>query len=167
MKNSEQLDTINGLIIPGGESTTIFRLLNTSGMIAPIIRFYKAKQPIFGTCAGLILLSKSISSGGKNNLGLMDIVVERNSFGRQVDSFETNLDIKDIGKDFPAVFIRAPHIAKTGKNVTILAKYNEKIVMVRENNLLACSFHPELTDDNRVTEYFVTMVSQSMSQKKK
>ena len=163
VKNIEQLEMVDGLIIPGGESTAIRRLLDTSGMVAPLIRFCAKKKPIFGTCAGLILLAKSIVGDEKHNLGLMDIKVQRNSFGRQVDSFETDLNIENIAESFPAVFIRAPHIVEAGKGVKILATYKGKIVMVRDKHLLGCSFHPELTNDNRITNYFVQMVKESMN----
>lgn len=161
VKSTEELETVDGLIIPGGESTAIRRLLDTSNMVAPLIRHCEKSKPIFGTCAGLILLAKSIEGGEKHNLGLMNIRVQRNSFGRQVDSFETDLKIDGIAEKFPAVFIRAPHILEVGDGVETLSNYNERIVMVREKHLLGCSFHPELTDDHRITQYFLKMVEES------
>ncbi|MGM0600594.1 MAG: pyridoxal 5'-phosphate synthase glutaminase subunit PdxT [Candidatus Rifleibacteriota bacterium] len=158
VKNADQLKLVDGLIIPGGESTTIRRLLDTSNLVEPVIEFAKAGKPVFGTCAGLILLAKKLVSGQTHNLGLMNITVERNSFGRQVDSFEAELNIKGIAENFNAVFIRAPHIEKVENQVEILAKLEDRIVMVKEKNLLGCSFHPELTDDNRITQYFINMV---------
>ena len=158
IKNPLDLEKVDGLIIPGGESTTIRRLLDTSKLTQPVIEFARAGKPVFGTCAGLILLAKKLISGQTHNLGLMNITAERNSFGRQVDSFEAKLDIKGIADNFNAVFIRAPHIAKVEDGVDILASLEDRIVMVKEKNLLGCSFHPELTDDNRITQYFIEMV---------
>jgi 5'-phosphate synthase pdxT subunit len=158
VKNSDQLKQVDGLIVPGGESTTIRRLLDTSDLVQPVIEFAHAGKPVFGTCAGLILLAKKLVSGQTHNLGLMNITVERNSFGRQVDSFEAKLEIKNIADDFNAVFIRAPHIAKVENGVEVLARLEDRIVMVKEKNLLGCSFHPELTEDNRITQYFIDMV---------
>lgn len=160
VKSAEQLESVDGLILPGGESTTIRRLLETSGMVGPLMEFYEKKKPVFGTCAGLILLAKSIVGDEENSIGIMDIKVQRNSFGRQIDSFETDLNIKNVAKSFPAVFIRAPHIVEAGSSVEILARYNNRIVMVREKHLLGCSFHPELADE-RITSYFVQMVEES------
>ncbi|GAB4276333.1 MAG: pyridoxal 5'-phosphate synthase glutaminase subunit PdxT [Candidatus Rifleibacteriota bacterium] len=162
VKSSDDLDLVQGLIIPGGESTAIRCLLEASNMVAALIRFCEMKRPIFGTCAGLILLAKELTGGEKHNLGLMNIKVQRNSFGRQVESFETDLRLEGIADSFNAVFIRAPHIVEVGPEVKIIGKLDDRIVMVRENNLLGCSFHPELTDDNRITEYFVQMVKESL-----
>lgn len=162
VKSTDELETAHGLIIPGGESTAIRRLLDNAGMVAPLIRFCQAKKPIFGTCAGLILMAKTLTSGEKHNLGLMNIEVARNSFGRQVDSFESNLDIEGIGEKFPAVFIRAPHIVAIGSEVEVLCRYDERMVMVRQEHLLGCSFHPELTDDDRVIRYFAGMVRETV-----
>jgi 5'-phosphate synthase pdxT subunit len=163
VKSNDQLELVDGLIIPGGESTTIRRLLDTSGMVANLIRFAQAGKPVFGTCAGLILMAKTLVSGETHNLGLMNIKVQRNSFGRQVDSFETELDIKGVTGSFNAVFIRAPHIVEVGDGVEVLSKYDDRIVMVREKHLLGCSFHPELTDDNSITEYFISMIKESQA----
>jgi 5'-phosphate synthase pdxT subunit len=113
---------------------------------------------MFGTCAGLILLAKEIAGSELPHLGLMDVVVERNSFGRQVDSFEVELAAREIGVDIPAVFIRAPHIVAAGENVEILAKHEDRIVLAREGQFLGCSFHPELTEDTRIMKYFIEMV---------
>lgn len=161
VKSADGLDLVNGLVIPGGESTTIRRLLDTSGMVAPLIKFSQARRPIFGTCAGLILLAKKLISGETHNLGLMNITVERNSFGRQVDSFETDLEIQGLDKPFPAVFIRAPHIVEVGEGVDVLSSCQNRMVMVRQGHLLGCSFHPELTDDDRISRLFIDMVAES------
>ncbi|MFZ5952467.1 MAG: pyridoxal 5'-phosphate synthase glutaminase subunit PdxT [Candidatus Rifleibacteriota bacterium] len=162
VKSSTELEMVQGLIVPGGESTAIRRLLDTSDMVAPLIRFCQSARPIFGTCAGLILMARKLTGGESHNLGLMNIEVARNSFGRQVDSFETDLNISGFSEPFPAVFIRAPHIVSVGSGVEILATCQDRIVMVREKHLLGCSFHPELTNDERITRYFIRMVEESL-----
>ena len=149
------LKQVDALIIPGGESTTISRLIQSRGLYKPIQLFAK-QHPVMGTCAGLILCSKDIvhSEGNVIPLELIDISVERNGFGRQVDSFETLLDIDNIGEQIPAIFIRAPYIKSVGKDVSILAKLEDKIVAAEYKNILVTAFHPELTIDTRVLEYF-------------
>ncbi|MFZ7945877.1 pyridoxal 5'-phosphate synthase glutaminase subunit PdxT [Neobacillus sp. 19] len=161
VKSVEDLKEINGLILPGGESTTISKLLDRYDLLEPIRALADKGIPMFGTCAGLILLAKNIVGHASPHLGLMDVVVERNSFGRQVDSFEADLSVQGIGVDIPAVFIRAPHIVDAGENVEILAKYEERIVLAREGQFLGCSFHPELTEDSRIMKYFIEMVQES------
>jgi len=158
VKKVEQLDELDGLIIPGGESTTMRRLIDKYGFMEPLREFAKAGKPMFGTCAGLILLAKRIVGYEEPHIGVMDIVVERNSFGRQVDSFEAELMIPGVADDFVGVFIRAPHIVEVGENVEILAKHNDRIVAARDGQFLGCSFHPELTEDHRLTQYFVKMI---------
>ena len=160
VKNTEQLAELDGLIIPGGESTTMRKLIDEFELMEPLRQFAASRKPIFGTCAGLILLAKKIVGYEQPHLGLMDVTVERNSFGRQKESFEAEVSIVDVADDFPAVFIRAPHIVDAGENVEILAKYNDRIVVAREGQYLGCSFHPELTDDPRLTKYFVGMVEE-------
>lgn len=161
VKTKEQLNDIDGLIIPGGESTTIRKLMDRYGLIEPIRNFGLNGKPIFGTCAGLIILAKKIVSYDSCHLGLMDVTVERNSFGRQRESFETPISIKGVGESFPAVFIRAPHIVSVGEKTEILAMYQDRIVAARDNNYLGCSFHPELTEDLRLTKYFINMIEDS------
>ncbi|WP_412519256.1 pyridoxal 5'-phosphate synthase glutaminase subunit PdxT [Staphylococcus simulans] len=152
IKRVEQLEEIDGLILPGGESTTLRRLMNLYGFKEALVN---SDLPMFGTCAGLIVLAQDIV-GEEGYLKKLDITVERNSFGRQVDSFESELDIKGIAEDIEAVFIRAPHIEKVNSdNVEVLSTVGDKIVAVREGNYLGVSFHPELTDDYRVTQYFI------------
>lgn len=152
VKRVEQLEEIDGLILPGGESTTLRRLMNLYGFKEALVN---SDLPMFGTCAGLIVLAQDIV-GEEGYLQKLDITVERNSFGRQVDSFEAELDIKGIADDIEAVFIRAPHIEKVNSdNVEILSTVDDKIVAVKEGNYLGVSFHPELTDDYRVTQYFI------------
>jgi len=158
VKRAEDLDGIDGLILPGGESTTMRRLIDLYGMMDPLHIFAKEGHPMFGTCAGLILLASSLVDYDHPHLGVMDVKVERNSFGRQVDSFEAHLSIKDIAEDFPAVFIRAPHITDVGPSTEILCEHDGRIVMAQDGQFLGCSFHPELTEDHRVTAYFVKLV---------
>jgi 5'-phosphate synthase pdxT subunit len=155
------LDGLDGLIIPGGESTTIGQVGEEWGLLEPLRAFARSGKPVWGTCAGMILLAKEVldPKPGQPLLGLMDIAVRRNAFGRQVDSFETALAVPALGKaPFHAVFIRAPHIERVGKDVEVLAHLDEgTIVAAREGNLLVTSFHPELTEDGRFHRYFVAM----------
>ncbi|KIL52635.1 pyridoxal 5'-phosphate synthase glutaminase subunit PdxT [Jeotgalibacillus soli] len=161
IKHADQLKDVDGLIMPGGESTTMRRLIDLYGFMEPLRAFAKAGKPLFGTCAGLILLAKEIVGYDEPHLGLMDVVVERNSFGRQVDSFEADLEVTGLNAPFNAVFIRAPHIVSAGPNTEVLAVHDDRIVLARDGQFLGCSFHPELTDDHRLTQYFVQMVEQS------
>ncbi|MBF7022965.1 pyridoxal 5'-phosphate synthase glutaminase subunit PdxT [Staphylococcus kloosii] len=151
IKRVEQLEDIDGLILPGGESTTLRRLMNLYGFKDAL---QQSSLPMFGTCAGLIVLAKDIV-GEEGYLNKLDITVQRNSFGRQVDSFESELDIKGIEEDIEGVFIRAPHIESVRDNVDVLSTVGDKIVAVQEGKYLGVSFHPELTDDYRVTNYFI------------
>jgi pyridoxal 5'-phosphate synthase pdxT subunit len=161
IKHKEQLDEIDGLILPGGESTTMRRLIDKYDFMDSLRGFARSGKPMFGTCAGLILLAKNVVGYDAPHIGVMDVTVERNSFGRQRESFEGNLTIKGAAEDFPAVFIRAPHIVEAGENVEILSKHDDRIVAAREGQFLGCSFHPELTEDNRMTAYFVEMVKEA------
>ncbi len=165
IKKTEQLTEIDGIIIPGGESTTIGRLMRTYGFIDSLQQFSNEGKPIFGTCAGLIIIAKQIVGQEEGHLGLMDIKVARNAFGRQRESFETDLTVAGIEKSVRAVFIRAPWIEEAGPGVEILATYNEQIVTARQDHLLAASFHPELTDDYGMHSYFLEMVEASKSAK--
>lgn len=161
VRKTSDLDGIQGLIIPGGESTTIGKLLRIDEMGEKIKELGTKDMPIFGTCAGMILLSKTIIDSEQYSLNLMDTVVERNAFGRQVASFETDLKVPALGVNpFRAVFIRAPYLREVAPNVGILAEFNGKIVFVRQGNLLASAFHPELTQDNRVHQYFLDMIDE-------
>lgn len=151
------INNVDGLIIPGGESTTIGRLMTTFGLDGVIKERAREGLPIWGTCAGMILIAQEIADSDQFRLGLMDIGVRRNAFGRQVDSFETNLDIVGLGQA-RGVFIRAPYVEKIWGEARTLAQYEGKIVMVQQgNNLLATAFHPELTDDLNIHEYFLAM----------
>lgn len=160
VKTSDDLRGVDGLILPGGESTTIGKMLERNDMVEPIKAMAQHGVPMFGTCAGLILLAKKIRNSKTPHLGLMDVQVERNSFGRQVDSFEVPLSIPSIGDELTAVFIRAPHIVSVGEHVEILATYEDRIVLARDGQFLGCSFHPELTNDVRILEYFIGMVNE-------
>jgi len=157
VKQRSDLEKLDGLVLPGGESTTMRKLLNRYELLEPICTLAKQGLPMFGTCAGLILLAKDLVDY-ESHLAVMDVVVARNSYGRQVDSFEVKLDIPEIGPDIPAVFIRAPHIVSVGEGVEVLAKHDGKIVLAKDGHLLGCSFHPELTEDTRILEYFVSFM---------
>ena len=157
VKTVGDLEKVDRLIIPGGESTTIGKLAKIYGLGREITKKGKEGMPIFGTCAGMILLANKVVGNEQIRFNLIDIVVERNAFGRQVDSFEADLKIEKFnGKLFRAVFIRAPYIRKIGSNVKILAKFKGKIIMAQQKNILVSSFHPELTDDLRVHKYFLS-----------
>ena len=157
VKTVGDLEKVDRLIIPGGESTTIGKLAKIYGLDKEISKRGKEGMPIFGTCAGMILLANKVVGNEQIRFKLIDIEVERNAFGRQVDSFEADLKIENLnGKLFRAVFIRAPYIRKIGSNVKVLAKFKGKIIMARQKNILVSSFHPELTDDLRVHKYFLS-----------
>jgi 5'-phosphate synthase pdxT subunit len=162
IKKKEQLANVDGLVMPGGESTAIRRLIDKYDFMDELKKFAQAGKPMFGTCAGLILLARNVVGHDEPHIGVMDVTVERNSFGRQRESFEANLTISGIAENYNAVFIRAPHIVNAGENVEILAKHHERIVMARDGNLLGCSFHPELTDDYRITAYFIEMIKETI-----
>lgn len=161
VKRIEQLDELSGLVIPGGESTTIGKLMRKYGFIEAIQKFHAAGKPLFGTCAGLIVLAERIEGQEDAHLKLMDMTVARNAFGRQRESFETLLSVKGIDEPINAVFIRAPLIKSIGEGVEVLAEFNGEIVTARQGTLLACSFHPELTDDVRLHRYFVEMIKEA------
>jgi 5'-phosphate synthase pdxT subunit len=154
--NPQDLRGVSALILPGGESTTMGKLMARYGLLTPIAEAGRAGLPIFGTCTGLILLSKHINNSAQHSLRLMDTCVERNAFGRQPASFEADMPIPALGgKPFHTIFIRAPYIKEAGKSVTVLLRHEEKILFARQGNLLAAAFHPELTDDTRIHEYFL------------
>ena len=160
VRQLKDIDGIDALIIPGGESTTMGKLLNEWNMLEPLRQRILNGMPVYGSCAGLILLCREIENSDQPRLGVLDATVRRNAFGRQVDSFETDLNIPEIGADpIPAVFIRAPVITGVGAGVTELAEVNGQAVAVRQNNILATSFHPELTPDTRMHSYFLSFCS--------
>lgn len=157
VKGPKDLSSIHGLIIPGGESTTISKLLKTSNLDNEITCKFKNGLPIWGTCAGMIILAKEIENNETNHLGLLNIKVKRNAYGRQIDSFTTKEIINEIdkSKEIPLVFIQAPYITEIlSPEVKILATIDNNIVAVREGNILATSFHPELTSDLSFHKYF-------------
>jgi pyridoxal 5'-phosphate synthase pdxT subunit len=163
VKKVEQLNEIDGIIIPGGESTTIGKLMREYGFIDAIRAFSEQNKPVFGTCAGLIVVAKEIVGQDTAHLELMNITVARNAFGRQRESFETDLEVKGIEEKVRAVFIRAPLIHEVGPEVEVLATYKDQIVAARQGHLLVTSFHPELTEDYRMHSYFVEMANERHS----
>jgi pyridoxal 5'-phosphate synthase pdxT subunit len=161
----DQLDEVAGLIMPGGESTTLLKLLDTWEFVPALEKLHSAGKPIFGTCAGLILLARDVESPAQFSLGLIDITAERNAYGRQKESFET-VGEGDLGAGqgpLKMVFIRAPRIRRMGPAVTPLAHHRDECVMARQGSVLVASFHPELTDETKVHDYFARMVSESRS----
>jgi 5'-phosphate synthase pdxT subunit len=157
-----ELKGLAGLIIPGGESTSILNLMHSYNLFQPLKKLAKKEFPIWGTCAGMICLANKVSDSDMKTLAVMDISVRRNAFGRQIDSFETNLAVPALGKTpYHAVFIRAPIITDVGKTVEVLASLdNGTVVAARQGYLLATSFHPELTEDHRFHRYFLKIVSE-------
>jgi pyridoxal 5'-phosphate synthase pdxT subunit len=163
VRRAAELDAVDGLIIPGGESTTIWKLLDVFDLAAPLRARIDAGMPVFGSCAGMILLAGRLTdvASDQQTLGAIDMTVRRNAFGRQLDSFESDIMLADVpGPPFRAVFIRAPWVDEIGAGVEILATEPSagKIVAVRQGRALATSFHPELTQDSRVHKIFIDMV---------
>jgi 5'-phosphate synthase pdxT subunit len=160
VKTLDELASVDGLIIPGGESTTIVRLLEQFKLAKPLAERAKAGMPIWGTCMGMIVMAEKIAGVKQPTLGLLHVEVKRNAFGRQIESAEEPLTIEGLdGKPFPGVFIRAPWIESAWGGAHIIAQVDGKGVMVWQNNLLGTSFHPELTDDLRIHKYFLQMVA--------
>ena len=156
VRTADELNHVDGLILPGGESTAMGKLLQYFSLTEPLKQQIKAGLPVWGTCAGLILLAKKIEDEATVHLATMDITVRRNAYGSQLDSFATDKIIPTIDdKALPLVFIRAPYITQAGKNVEILGKLDNKIIAAKQQNMLVTSFHPELTHDLRVHKYFV------------
>ena len=163
VRRPAELAGVDGLVLPGGESTTIGRLLRIFELLEPLRDAVADGLPVYGSCAGMILLARDVLDGRPDQplIGGLDVVVRRNAFGRQVDSFEADLDVTGVtGPPVHAVFIRAPWVEKAGDAVTVLARVGEHPVAVRQGHLLATSFHPELTGDTRMHELFVEMVQQ-------
>ena len=159
VKLPQDLDDVDALIMPGGESTTIGMLMRKYKLDAKIKQKHREGMPIYGTCAGAILLAKEIIDSKQPKLALADISVKSNDYGRQIDSFEADLSIKDIG-EFKGVFIRAPTIKSFYNGAEILSEYKNNPVMMRQDNILITTFHPELTNDTRVHEYFLNMAAE-------
>ncbi len=163
VKSSDDLERVDALIIPGGESTTLAIVLDRFGLVKPLREMAARGTPMWGTCMGMILMARGVLGSSQPTLGFLDIEVKRNAFGRQVESAELRLNIEGIeGKPFPGVFIRAPWIERAGRDAKILARVQEKGVMVRQGAFLGTSFHPELTTDVRVHRYFVEMVEHAL-----
>ena len=161
VKTKEQLKDIDGIILPGGESTAMGKLLRDFDILEPLKEKIKNGFPVFGTCSGMILLAEKLSNSDVVHLGVMGIEVKRNAYGRQLGSFETLGDFKEIDKKVKMVFIRAPYIENIKEGAEILSIVNGNITAVREKNMLAVSFHPELTDDTSVHEYFLDIVKKN------
>ena len=162
VRKPSELERVDGLIIPGGESTTLLKLINEWEFLPALETFHKEKKPIFGTCAGLILLAREVEHPPQASLGFIDITAERNAYGRQKESFESEGEASLNGERKPLrmVFIRAPRISRVGPTVTPLAFHKAECVMAREGSVLVASFHPELTDDPTVHRYFAKMVAE-------
>lgn len=159
VRKPSQLEALDALVIPGGESTTIARLILSNGFQGPLRAFCATGRPVWGTCAGAILLAKEVDRLDRPGIEVMEISVHRNAFGRQVESFEADIEIDGLaGGPFHAVFIRAPVIERWESDVSVLAWQNERAVMARQGSVLVCAFHPELTPDRRIHEMFVRMV---------
>jgi 5'-phosphate synthase pdxT subunit len=168
VKTPEDLASIDGLVIPGGESTTVMKLLDRFSLSEPVVARTRDGMPLWGTCMGMIVVAHDVTGTQQPTLGLMDISVRRNAFGRQNESAEVSLAIPALGdKPFPAVFIRAPWVERAGRSVETLGERDGHAVMVRQGNVLATSFHPELTGDRRVHEYFMRMVRDSFVGKRR
>lgn len=161
VKTKEQLKDIDGIILPGGESTAMGKLLRDFDILEPLKEKIKNGFPVFGTCSGMILLAEKLSNSEVVHLGVMGIEVKRNAYGRQLGSFETLGDFKEIDKKVKMVFIRAPYVENIKEGAEILSIVNGNITAVREKNMLAVSFHPELTDDTSVHEYFLDIVKKN------
>ena len=163
VKTRDDLDVVDGLIIPGGESTTVIRLLDRYELAEPLVARVRAGLPLWGTCMGMIVAAADVAGLDQRTLGLIDITVRRNAFGRQLASEEVLLDIPALGHvAFPAIFIRAPWIELAGSGVEILASHGGHGVFVRQGNVMGTSFHPELTSDTRIHGYFLDMVARAV-----
>lgn len=166
VRTKQDLTQVNALIIPGGESTTLGKLMKATGLDTEIINKTNSGMPVYGTCMGLILLAKQVTSGsapGQALLGLIDIKVKRNAYGRQCESFQTRVSIPAINtKEFPCIFIRAPQIESVGPHIEVLASLDGKPILVRERHVLGSTFHPELTNDRRIHKYFLQIIKTSL-----
>ena len=163
VRREAELAAVDGLVLPGGESTTIIKLAVAFDLLEPLRGAVKAGLPVYGSCAGMILLADRIADGieGQQTIGGLDVLVRRNAFGRQMDSFESDLDAPDLAdptRPFRAVFIRAPWVEEVGEDASVLARAREHVVAVRQGSLMATSFHPELTHDDRIHRYFLDVV---------
>jgi len=163
VRKPEQLEGLDGLVMPGGESTTLLKLMDAWGFVPALEKFHAGGKPIFGTCAGLILLAREVTSPAQFSLGLIDVGVERNAYGRQRESFEAagTVQLDGAPAAVEMVFIRAPRIRRVGEGVQTLARHSGEAVMARQGTILVATFHPELTDDPTVHRYFCRMVAEA------
>jgi 5'-phosphate synthase pdxT subunit len=164
VRNSVQLEDLSGLVLPGGETTALLKLMENTALEEALVAFHEAGGALFGTCAGMILLAGKVCSPAQRSLGLMDIDVERNAYGRQIDSFESAADwlapdlaAGDDGKPLPLIFIRAPRLVRLGEDVQPLARCGDDVVLARQGRVLVASFHPELSQDLRVHRFFLQL----------
>jgi 5'-phosphate synthase pdxT subunit len=162
VRTPSDLQLVDALVMPGGESTTMSHLLQTSGLFDAIATRLEQGMPVFGTCAGMILLAQGVLDGrsDQRSFGVIDIDVKRNAYGRQIDSFETDIALDGMVEDFHAVFIRAPQIARIGDDVTVLARHNKDVVLARQGSVMVASFHPELTNDARIHSMFIGLLQE-------
>ena len=162
VRTPAELELVDALVMPGGESTTMSHLLVTSGLFESIDERLKQGMPVFGTCAGMILLAQGVLDGrsDQKSFGAIDIDVKRNAYGRQIDSFETDIAVDGFVDDFHAVFIRAPQIARCGDGVTVLARHGQDVVLARQGSVMVASFHPELTSDMRIHSLFTGLLQE-------
>jgi 5'-phosphate synthase pdxT subunit len=158
VREVEDLEGLAGIIVPGGESTTIGKMMVSTGLVDGIRSFFYKGGPVWGTCAGMVLAASATTGPRQPLLGLMNALVERNGFGRQIHSFETDLDVEGFDEPFTGVFIRAPYFEDVGPGVEVLSRVGERVVAARGENILVTAFHPELTDDARFHEYFLREV---------
>lgn len=158
VKYAEDLDSIDGLVLPGGESTTIARLCSLYGLFDPLAKYLRSGMPALGTCAGMILMASGTDHGSQPQLGALDVTVRRNAWGSQNESFEADLAIAGFDRPMTAVFIRAPWVSSHGPSVEVLARWGAHPVLVRQDVLFGTSFHPELTDDRRIHEMFLAEI---------
>jgi 5'-phosphate synthase pdxT subunit len=163
VRRCDQVFDLDGLVLPGGESTTLLNLMEDEPWFDTLREFHRVGGALLGTCAGAILLSKKVTGPDQESLGLLDAEIERNGFGRQVDSFETELAVKIPGGNMSAVFIRAPRFRRLGSQVEVLGSWNNEAVLVREGNVVACTFHPELTGDGRLHRFFLDLMVENRS----
>lgn len=161
IKEKSQLEEVDGIILPGGESTAMGKLMREFDLLEPLKEKIINGMPVFGTCSGLILLAKKLVSDDTVHLGVMDIVVKRNGYGRQLGSFQCLGSIKGIEKKIEMVFIRAPYVEVVGEGVEVIGEVEGKIIAVKEKNMLGISFHPELTEDTTLHKYFLNMIEKN------
>jgi 5'-phosphate synthase pdxT subunit len=163
VRKPEQLDDLDGLIVPGGESTTLLKLMDAWGFVPALEKFHAGGRPVFGTCAGLILVAREVTGPRQFSLGLIDVGVERNAYGRQRESFEAagTADLGGASAPIEMVFIRAPRIRRVGEDVQTLARHAGEPVLARQGTVLVATFHPELTDDPTIHRYFCRMVEEA------